>query len=73
MIIEYIQKYGSISKQEIDKLILDILPNVLDEKQKANKIRNIIYAMSKRDESITNRGTSRYPKWILSSSKQASN
>jgi ATP-dependent DNA helicase RecG len=73
MTIEYIQKYGSISKQEIDKLILDILPNVLDEKQKANKIRNIIYAMSKRDESITNRGTSRYPKWILSSSKQASN
>lgn len=73
MIIEYIQKYGSISKQEIDKLILDILPNVLDEKQKANKIRNIIYSMSKRDESIVNQGTSRYPKWVLSSSKQASN
>lgn len=73
MIVEYIQKYGSISKQEIDKLVLDILPSVLDEKQKANKIRNIIYSMSKRDKSIVNQGTSRYPKWILSSSKQASN
>jgi ATP-dependent DNA helicase RecG len=49
------------------------VPSVLEEKQKTNKIRNIIYSMSKRDESIVNKGTSRYPKWILRSSKQASN
>ena len=35
-----------IFKKEIDKLILDILPKVLDEKQKGNKVRNIIYSMS---------------------------
>ena len=69
MIIEFITKYGSASKQEIDKLLIDILPSVLDKKQKENKVRNIIYAMSKRDKTIENRGTNRYPIWILSLSK----
>jgi ATP-dependent DNA helicase RecG len=51
-------------------LLLDILPSVLDDKQKANKIRNIIYSMSKRDKTIENQGTTRYPQWVLSSSKK---
>lgn len=69
MILDFIKEYGSASKQDIDKLILDILPKVLDEKQKANKVRNIVYAMSKKDKTIENKGTTRYPKWVLSSSK----
>jgi len=36
------------SKEDIDKLLLDILPGVLDEKQRKNKIRNLVYAMSKK-------------------------
>ena len=70
MILDFIKEYSSASKQDIDNLILDILPNVLDEKQKANKVRNIVYAMSKRDNTIENKGSIRYPKWILSSSKK---
>jgi len=68
MILEYINKYGSASKEDIDELILDILPKILDEKQKENKIRNLIYAMSKRDKSIVNQGTNRHPKWVKSES-----
>lgn len=64
MILEYLEKYKEASKADIDKLILDILPNILDEQQKKTKIRNIVYAMSKRDKTIVNRGTSRYPRWI---------
>ena len=30
------------------KLILDILPSVLDSKQKENKVRNLVYAMLKK-------------------------
>lgn len=63
MILEYLGKYGSADKQEIDKLILDILPDVLDKKQKENKVRNIVYSMSKRDNTIINTGTNRKPKW----------
>lgn len=64
MVLEFIDTYGSASKDDIDKLILDILPNVLDEKQKGNKVRNLIYSMSKRDKAILNRGTIRKPVWI---------
>jgi ATP-dependent DNA helicase RecG len=52
-------------KKEIysEKILLDILPEILDEKRKLNKIRNLIYAMSKKDQTIVNKGTTRYPKW----------
>jgi len=69
MILAFIDQYGQTSKKEIDHLILDILPDILDEKQRENKVRNIIYSMSKRDGSIMNEGTSRYPKWVRSTSK----
>jgi ATP-dependent DNA helicase RecG len=64
MILEYLDKYGSASKEDIDNLILDILPQVLEQKQKENKVRNLIYAMSKRDKTIVNQGTKRSPKWM---------
>jgi ATP-dependent DNA helicase RecG len=52
------------SKENTDKLLLDILPGVLDEKQRKNKIRNLVYAMSKKDKTIINQGTNRHPKWV---------
>jgi len=64
LILEYMDKYKQASKEDIDKLLLDILPEVLDEKQRNNKIRNLVYAMSKRDKTIINQGTNRHPKWI---------
>ena len=64
LILNYIDKNKFATKKDIDKLLLDTLPSILSEKQKENKIRNIVYAMSKRDKSITNKGTIRYPEWI---------
>jgi ATP-dependent DNA helicase RecG len=60
LILEYIEKYGSASKTDI---ILDILPDVLDENQKKNKVRNIVYDMSKRNKTIDNKGSRRIPIW----------
>ena len=59
-----IEKFGSASKQDIDMLVLEHLPAVLNKKQKYNKIHNIIYAMSRKDRTIKNSGTNRYPKWV---------
>ena len=56
-------KYKQATKSDIDKLILDILPEILDEHKKENKVRNLIYAMSKKDKTIVNKRTMRYPKW----------
>lgn len=66
MVLDFIKQYGKASKSDIDGLLLDILPAVLDEVQKKNKIKNLIYAMHKKDKTIENQGTTRYPEWILS-------
>jgi len=63
LILDYIDNYGEASRSDIDELLLEILSSVLDEKQKKNKIKNIIYTMSKKDKSIINTGTIRYSKW----------
>jgi ATP-dependent DNA helicase RecG len=63
MILEFIDKYGSATKEEIDKLLLDTLPTILEQRQKENKVRNLLYALSKRDLAITNTGTGRKPIW----------
>lgn len=49
MIIEYLKKFSSASRLDIDKLLLDKLPDVLDEQQKKNKIRNLLHEMKKND------------------------
>lgn len=65
-VIDYLKKYKSASRSEINDLLLDILPKVLSDSQKINKVSNILYSMSKKDKSIINNGTNRYPKWTLS-------
>ena len=67
IILNFIDQFGVTSKEDIDKLILDILPLVLDIDKKKNKVKNLIYAMSKRDKTIVNQGTNRNPKWIRNS------
>ncbi len=42
LICEYIEKFGQARRADIDRLLLDKLPDVLDEQQKANKIRNLL-------------------------------
>ena len=63
LVLQLLGKYGHASKKDIDILILDILPAVLDKNQKENKIRNLLYAMSKKDKTIVNQGTNRNPIW----------
>ncbi|WLH23587.1 putative DNA binding domain-containing protein [Pseudomonas sp. FP215] len=64
-ILAYLAQYGSATRRDIDVLILDKLSNVLDEKQKQNKLRNLLHAMSKRDKTIVKRGSSQQGRWTL--------
>ncbi len=45
LICEYIEKFGSAKRLNIDRLLFDKLPDVLDEKQKSNKIKNLLQAL----------------------------
>lgn len=65
MVLNFLQQYREAGKQDIDQLLKDILPGILDEKQRANKIRNLLYAMSRKDKSIINKGTNRKPVWQI--------
>ncbi|MHC1708571.1 MAG: RNA-binding domain-containing protein [Bacteroidales bacterium] len=65
MILEFIRIKGQASREEIDKLLLDKLPAVLDNNQKRNKVRNLVYSLSKREKCIVNQGSIRFPIWKL--------
>ncbi len=66
MVLAYLKEYGAASRGEVDVLLLDKLSDALDAKQKKNKVRNLLYAMSKKDLTIMNIGTVKQPKWVLS-------
>ncbi len=59
LILDYLEKYGQASRQDINALLLTKLPDVLSTTQKMNKIRNLMQTMRKealihRDGSRTN-------------------
>ncbi len=65
MVTDFIKEFSSASRQDIDRLLLSKLPDVLDEKQKRTKVKNLLFEMANKDKSIKNIGTNRNPKWTL--------
>lgn len=45
LILEYLQQFSSAKRLDFDRLLLDKLPDVLDQKQKDNKIKNLLQAL----------------------------
>jgi ATP-dependent DNA helicase RecG len=64
LICEFIKKNGSATRQDIDTLIHNKLPDVLKQGQKSTKINNLLKEMSKRSI-IKNTGSRRCPRWLL--------
>ena len=52
MIIEYLKKFGTATKSDIEKLLTEKLSDILTPMQKKNKIRNMLHLMAKKDKSI---------------------
>lgn len=66
LIIEFLTKYKQATRSELDDLLMDKLSNILSEKQKRTKIRNLLYDMSKKENLIVNSSKSTAtPIWIL--------
>lgn len=66
LIIKFIKEYDKASREDIDALIMEKLSNTLSEQQKRTKIRNLLYEMSKKDETIFNNSKStNKPEWRL--------
>lgn len=64
LIREYLEKFGSASRKEINDLLLDKLSDAMDEQQKLNKIHNLLTKLRKSSviENIGSRGQS---SWVL--------
>jgi ATP-dependent DNA helicase RecG len=65
MVINFLKRYKQATRNEIEKLLMEKLPQILDHKQKVKKISNILSEMSKKDESIENKSSKRQPRWVL--------
>jgi len=66
LVIEYLKKFKRASRKEIDDLLIGKMPGILDHHQKRNKVRNLIYSMSRRKGIIINKGSIKKPEWVLS-------
>jgi len=56
MVIEYLGKFGHASPKDIDSLLNNMLPDILNSEQKKNMIKNLLQEMAKKDQSIYNAG-----------------
>ncbi|WP_046228435.1 RNA-binding domain-containing protein [Paenibacillus dauci] len=65
LIIAFLEKYESASRQDIDSLLLDKFSDMLNGEQRKKKINNLLFEMSSKDKSIFNQGSSRKSKWVL--------
>lgn len=63
LILDMIGKHQPVSREEINELLLDKLPEVLNEDQKMDKIHNLVSSLS--GKRIRNTGSRRTPRWVL--------
>ena len=65
MIIDYLKQWGKGTKNDFIELLGDKLPDVLNEKQKANKVRNYLTAMRLAGIITRADGNRRTSVWVL--------
>lgn len=69
LIIKLIQQHGPVSREEINLLLVDKLPEALSSHQKYGMVHNLLTDLrSKR--TIRNAGTKRAPKWVMNDFKE---
>lgn len=64
LILDFIGRFRSASREDIDELLLKNLSEALDDEQKRSKISNLLTAM-RRAGSIRNAGSRAQPRWEI--------
>ncbi len=65
LVVEYIKKYHKAKRKDINDLLWDKLPASLSDKQKANKIHNILTALKKSEVIDKDTDNQQKSSWIL--------
>lgn len=63
MIVALVREHQPVAREDIDRLLLDKLPEVLTPKQKLNRIHNLLRKLAETGL-IVNQGSRRWPKWV---------
>ncbi len=63
MIVAMVREHQPVSREDIDKLLLDKLPEVLTQAQKFSKIHNLLSSQS--GKTIRNAGSRAVSQWVL--------
>jgi len=69
MILDYLNQWGKGTKGDFLELLKDKLPDVLSDKQKANRVRNYLYALSRAGTVQRDGGNQRTGVWVLAKKK----
>lgn len=64
LVLDYLAGAGVASRHEINELLWDKLSDALDDRQKRNKVMNLLTKM-RRTGQIRNAGTRSKPRWVL--------
>lgn len=65
LVVKYLEKYGSAKKKDIQMLLWDKLPSIMEDKQKKDKIRNLLTSMRKKEIIKTDSENQQRSSWIL--------
>jgi len=66
LVIKYINNFGSITKKDLDDLLIDKLPSNLSIDQKKRKIKYLVNEnLSKKEKVLKNIGKSNNPIWAF--------
>jgi ATP-dependent DNA helicase RecG len=68
LIVDLVREHQPVSREDVDKLLLGKLPEVLSTEQKASKIHNLLTSLS--GKRIQNVGTRQASRWVLLPDKQ---
>ena len=64
IVLKLIREHGPVDREDINRLLIGKLPEVLSESQKTSKIHNILSQLA-RSKNIENAGSRRYPQWVI--------
>ena len=65
LIVEYLKQYGKAQKKDIRDLLWDKLPAALSDKQKENKIHNLLAALRKQGAIAKDSKNQQHSRWML--------
>lgn len=63
LIVDLVREHQPVSREDIDKLLLDKLPDILTAEQKVNRVHNLLVSLS--GKRIRNAGTRQASQWVL--------